>query len=282
MPDSPTQPIVCCIGQPVAGNPTQFMMERAFAAAGLDWRYLTLEVPSDQLGQAILGMRAMGFWGANITHPHKEAVIEHLDRLSKSAEWLGSVNCVARSGDRLIGENIDGKGFVRALQPKVDPVGKKAVIMGAGSAARAIAVELGLVGASEMIIVNRSANRGQTLVDLLDRQVHVPSRFVHLSGDYVVEPDTGIIVNATSIGSEDPEAVVPLEIQAITADMLVADVACNPLGTRLLRDAAGRGCNVVNGLAMLVGQTMISFKIWTGSDPDPIVMQEALEEFLEI
>ncbi len=282
MPDSPTQPIVCCIGQPVAGNPTQFIMERAFAAAGLDWRYLTLEVPPDQLEKAILGIRGMGFLGANITHPHKSAVIGYLDKVSRSAEWTGSVDCVTHSDSLLIGENVDGKGFVRALQSKMDPTGKKTVIMGAGRTARAIAVELGMVGASEMVIVNRSADRGRALVDLLNQQVHVPSRFVHLSGDYAVEPDTRILVNATSIGMEDPEAAVPLDMQAITADMLVADVAFNPFGTRLLRDAAARGCQVVDGLRMLVGQAMISFKIWTGADPDPIIMQEALEEYLEI
>ncbi len=282
MPDSPTQPIVCCIGQPVAGNPTQFMMERAFAAAGMDWRYLTLEVPPDQLGQAVLGVRAMGFLGANITNPHKAAVIQHLDKVDESTELTGLASCVTRSGQHLIGENIDGKGFFQALRPKVDPTNKKVVIMGAGSTARAIAVELGRAGAGELVIVNRSADRGQTLVDLLNQRVRVPSRLVHLSGDYAVEPDTRIVVNATSIGSGDAEAWVPLDIQALAADMLVADVAFNPLGTRLLRDAAGRGCHTLDGLAMLVGQVMISFKIWTGVDPDPVVMQEALEEYLEI
>jgi shikimate dehydrogenase len=282
VPDSPTQPIVCCIGQPVAGNPTQFMMERAFVAAGLDWRYLTLEVPPDKLVHAMLGVRALGFFAANIASPHKEAVIHCLDRAEKSAELTGLVSCVSRSGQHLIGENVDGKGFVQALRPKADPTGKKAVILGAGSAARVIAVELGLAGASELVIVNRSADRGHMLVDLLNQQVRVPSRFVHLSGDYSVEPDTRIVVNATSIGSADPEALVPLDIQALAADVLVADVAFSPLGTRLLRDAAGRGCKTLNSLAMLVGQAMISFKIWTGVDPDPVVMQEALEEYLEI
>ena len=108
------QELVCCMGQPVAGNPTQFMMERAFSAAGLDWRYLTFEVAPAQLADAVRGMRALGFQGGNFTIPHKVAVISLLDGLSQSAELMGAVNCVYRQGDQLIGDNTDGKGFLRS------------------------------------------------------------------------------------------------------------------------------------------------------------------------
>jgi shikimate dehydrogenase len=282
VPDSPIQKIVCCMGQPVAGNPTQFMMERAFAAAGLDWRYLTLEVPPDNLAGAVLGMRAMGFRGGNFTIPHKVAVIKHLDELSEAAELMGAVNCVNRIGQRLVGENTDGKGFVQSLRSLADPAGSKVAILGAGGAARAIAVELGLSGAEEIVIVNRTADRGQALVDLLNERAKVQSRLVHLSGDYSVEPGTKIVINATSIGLADPEAHVPVHIGSITPEMVVADVVFNPPRTRFLRDAEGRGCKTLDGLGMLVNQGVIGFKIWTGVNPDPAVMQEALEEYLEI
>jgi shikimate dehydrogenase len=150
------------MGQPVAGNPTQFMMERAFAAARLDWRYLTLEVPPEKLNDAILGMRAMGFKGANLTIPHKVAVIEHLDEIGKTAELIGAVNCVRRDGDRLIGENTDGTGFLTSLQEIVDPCDKKIVLLGAGGAARAIAVELAQAKPGEITVVNRDAGRERT------------------------------------------------------------------------------------------------------------------------
>jgi shikimate dehydrogenase len=280
--DSPIEEIVCCMGQPVAGNPTQFMMERAFAAAGLEWRYLTLEVSPENLADAVKGMRAMGFRGGNFTIPHKVAVLPYLDELSEAAELMGAVNCVNRDGDKLIGENTDGKGFVQSLRSVADPEGKKAVVIGAGGAARAIAVELGLSGAAELVVVNRTAARGETLVELLNERVQVPARLVHLSGDYVVEHDTDIVINATSIGLGDADARLPLDEDSLTSDMVVADVIFNPPQTRFIRDAADRGCTTLDGLGMLVNQGVIGFQIWTGVDPDSDVMREALEEYLEI
>jgi shikimate dehydrogenase len=282
VPDSPIQEIVCCMGQPVAGNPTQFMMERAFAAAGLDWRYLTLEVPPGNLADAVRGMRAMGFRGGNFTIPHKVAVLEYLDELSEAAALMGAVNCVTRTGQRLIGENTDGKGFVESLRSITDPAAAKVVILGAGGAARAIAVELGLSGAEEIVVVNRTAEPGQTLVDLLNERVKVRSRLVHLSGDFAIDPGTKIVVNATSIGLADPDARVPVHVESMLPEMVVADVIFNPPRTRFLRDAEQRGCKTLNGLGMLVNQGVVGFRIWTGVDPDPTIMQEALEEYLEI
>jgi shikimate dehydrogenase len=282
VPDSPIQQIVCCMGQPVAGNPTQFMMERAFAAAGLDWRYLTLEVPPENLADAVKGLRAMGFQGGNFTIPHKTAVIPYLDELSEAASLMGAVNCVNRAGGKLIGENTDGKGFVQSLRQLMDPAGKRVVVLGAGGAARAIAVELGLSGVAEIVIVNRTAERGQTLVDLLNERVKVSARLVHLSSDYTLEGSTEIVINATSIGLGDAEARVPLQLDSLRSGVVVADVIFNPPQTRLIRDAAARDCTTLDGLGMLVNQGVIGFKIWTGVDPDAGVMREALEEYLEI
>lgn len=282
MPDSPIQQIVCLMGQPVAGNPTQFMIERAFAAAGLDWRYLTLEVPPENLADAVKGLRAMGFRGGHFTIPHKVAVIPYLDELSEAATRIGAVNCVHRVGEKLVGENTDGKGFVQSLREITDPAGKRVVILGAGGAARAIGIELGLSGVAEIVIVNRTAERGQTLVDLLNERGQVPARLVHLSGDYAVESGFDIVINATSIGLGDADARVPLNLDSLRPEMVVADVILNPPQTRLIRDAAARGCTTLDGLGMLINQGMIGFKIWTEVDPDPGVMREALEEYLEI
>ena len=282
MPDSPIQEIVCCMGQPVAGNPTQFMMERAFAAAGLDWRYLTLEVPPDNLGDAMRGLKAMGFRGGNLLIPHKTAVVEHVDELTEAAELTGAANCVSHVDNRLVGENTDGKGLVQSLREVTDPSDGKVAILGAGEMARAIAVEIALAGAEEIVIVNRTAQRGQTLVDLLRDRVRANARFVHLSGDYSVERDAGIVINATSIGFADPEARVPLDLQTLAPEMVVADVNYYPPRTRFIREAESRGCRIVDGLGMLVNQGVIAFQTWTGVDPDRSVMREALEEYLEI
>ena len=270
------------MGQPVAGNPTQFMMERAFAAAGLDWRYLTLEVSPPKLVDAVRGLRAMGFRGGNFTIPHKVAVLEHLDSLSEAAAVMGAVNCVCRDGDRLVGENTDGKGFLQSLRTLIDPVDQRIVILGAGGAARAIAVELALARAAELTIVNRGAARGEELAKLLVDRLQASARFVPWPGDFVIPEGTQILINATSIGLGDGDARVPIDLKSLDPSLVVADVIFNPPRTRLVRDAAQRGCRTLDGLGMLVNQGVIGFRLWTGVEPDPLVMREALEEYLEV
>lgn len=280
MSHSVLQEIVAVFGQPVAGNPTQYMMEKAFVQVGLDWRYLTLEVAPGNLADAIRGMRAMGFRGCNLTIPHKVEVIQYLDRTSEAATLMGAVNCVNRVGDELVGENTDGKGFVQSLREVTDPTGKNVLILGAGGAARAIAVEVGLAGAAQIAVVNRDESRGQQLVALLNEKVHVPSRYVKWEGNFDVPSDVDVVINATSIGLGDASARVPISVQTLEPDMVVADVIFNPPETRLIRDARSRGCQTLDGLGMLVNQAVIAFKIWTGQDANAEVMREALEEFL--
>ncbi len=276
------QEICACFGQPVAGNPTQYMMERAFAHHGLDWRYLTLEVPPENLAAAVAGMRAMGFRGGNVTKPHKVAVLEHLDGTSQAAGLMGAVNCINRQGDQLIGENTDGKGFVQSLLSITDPGGKKVVLLGAGGAARAIAVELGLAGVDEITVVNRTPKRGEELATLLNDKVDTSARFVPWEGDYQLGEEVEVVINATSIGLFDPEARVPLDVETLREGMIVADVVFNPPETRLLSEARDRGCIALDGLGMLVNQGVISLLIWTGIEPDAAVMRDALEEYLGI
>ncbi len=259
------------------------MMEKAFAAAGLeDWKYLTCEVPPENLGDAMRGIRALGFKGANFTIPHKVAVIQYLDSLSPAAELMGAVNCVNRVGDKLIGENADGKGFYQSLRETCDPAGLNVTILGAGGAARAIAVELALAGVNEISIVNRSPQRGQALVDLLVSKTSVKAQLVPLAGNYSVGDNIAIFINATSIGLGDESARVPVEIQSLRPELIVADVVFNPPQTWLIRTAAERGCRTIDGLGMLINQAVICFKIWTSRDPDASVMRDALEEYLEI
>jgi shikimate dehydrogenase len=274
------QETVAVFGQPVAGNPTQYMMEKAFADVGLEWRYLTLEVAPENLADAVRGMRAMGFRGCNLTIPHKVAVIQYLDRTSEAAALMGAVNCVNRVGDELVGENTDGKGFVQSLREVTDPAGRVVVILGAGGAARAIAVEVGLAGAARITVVNRGEARGRELATLIGEKVGVAAQFVHWQGDFRVPPETEVLINATSIGLGDAAARVPLVVDTLEADMVVADVIFNPPQTRLICDARERGCQTLDGLGMLVNQAVIAFKIWTGQDARAEVMRDALEEFL--
>jgi shikimate dehydrogenase len=273
------QELVGVLGKPVAENPTQPMIESAFRHHGLDWRYLTLEVDPTDLGKAIAGMRAMGFQGGNCTIPHKVAVIEHLDRVGESASLMGAVNCIVRHGDEFVGENTDGKGFVESVRELTDPAGKRVVILGAGGAARAIAVELALAGATDLTIVNRSRERGEGLVKLLREKVEVDAPFVLWDHDLDLPEGTDILVQATSIGLFPAvDARVALDLDTLPSTCIVADVIPNPPQTRLLRDARMRGCKTLDGLGMLVNQGVIGFRYWTGVDPDPSVMRGALEE----
>ncbi len=273
------QELTGCFGQPVAENPTQAMIEAAYRHHGLAWRYLTMEVSPQDLGDAVRGVRALGFWGFNCTIPHKVAVIQHLDGLGESASLMEAVNCVVRRGDKLIGENTDGKGFVDSLKPLISIPGKKVVVLGAGGASRAICVELALAGASHITLLNRSQNRGETLSQLLRDRVKVGLTYQSWTGDYAVPEGTDIVVNATSIGLyPDADARVPLVLSSLKPGMVVADVIPNPPRTRLVREATAQGCLVIDGLGMLVNQGVIGIQYWTGIDPDPTVMRQALEE----
>lgn len=278
-PRSFKQELVCVFGHPVAENPTQYMIEAAFRHHKLDWRYLTIEVYPKDLGDAVRGLRAMNFRGGNLTIPHKVAVIPHLDGTTPAAGLMGAVNCIIRDGDKLIGENTDGKGFVQSLKAVCDPNGKRLVILGAGGAARAIAVETSAAGCSEIIIVNRDEHRGRELAQLLNAKTKAKSLFVHWQGGYSVPRETDVVINATSIGLfPDVDARIPLDTKSLQSNMVVADVIPNPPRTRLVREAGERGCTVLDGLGMLVNQGVIGFKLWTGVDPDPAVMRAALEE----
>ena len=272
------QELTGVFGYPVAENPSQLMVESAYRHHGLDWRYLSLEVAPDALAAAVHGARAMGFRGFNCTLPHKVAVIPHLDGVGESAALMGAVNCVVRRGDRFIGENTDGKGFLQSLKPLIDPVGKRIVILGSGGAARAIGVELALAGAGSFVIVNRGEQRGNELIDLLRTKVGADVRGIPWRGDIAIPADADVVINATSVGLyPDVDARLALDVATLKPHMVVADVIPNPPRTRLVRDAQVRGCQVIDGLGMLVNQGVIGIHYWTGIDSDPRIMRAALE-----
>lgn len=277
------QELTGCFGKPVSENPTQAMMEAAYKHHGLDWRYITMEVDEDGLADAVRGVKALGFRGFNCTIPHKVAVIEHLDGLGKSAEVMGAVNCVVIRDGKLIGENTDGKGFVKSMQKFTDPNGKTVVIFGAGGAARAISVELALAGATDITIVNRTVERGQAVVDMLNEKVGANAKLVKWDGDYDIPENTDIVINATSIGLyPDVDARLAINTDTLTENMVVSDVVFNPPQTRLIRDAKAKGCTVITGLVMLVGQGTIGVEYWTGIDPDPKVMEDTLAKIFGV
>src|SRR4051794_37516939 len=263
---------------PAAENPTVAMIEAAYRHHGVDARYLNCEVAPESLGDAVRGARAMGWAGFNCSIPHKVAVIEHLDGLGESAAVIGAVNCAVRRDGAYIGENTDGQGFLTALRSVVHPAGRSVVVFGAGGAARAITVETALAGARRLTVVNRDPRRGAELVALLAERTPADAELVVWDRPYAVPPDTDIVVNATSIGLfPDVDARLDLDLDTLRPGMVVADVIPNPPSTPLLRDAAARGCTVLDGMGMLVNQGVISIRHWTGVDADPSVMRRTVE-----
>ncbi|MCX6861607.1 MAG: shikimate dehydrogenase [Verrucomicrobia bacterium] len=274
--------LVGSMSQGADGNPTVVMVEAAFRHHGLHWRYINMEVSPADLGAAVKGARAMGFRGFNCSLPHKVSVIAHLDGLGQSAAVMGAVNCVVLRDGRLIGENTDGKGFLKSLQSMIDPRGKSVVLFGAGGAARAIAVELGLAGVRHITIVNRSEQRGAELVNVLREQLQLEAQLVVWSGDYTVPEGTDVVINGTSIGLYDPEARLAIDLDSLRPGMIAADVVFNPVRTRFLTEAAARGCRPLDGLGMLVNQGIVGIQYWTGIDPQPEVMRQALESVMGV
>ena len=264
---------------PAVENPTVAMVEAAYRHHGLDWRYINCEVSPKDLGDAVRGARAMGWAGFNCSIPHKVAVVEHLDGLGESAEIIGAVNTIVRRGDKYIGENTDGKGFVQALREVIDPSGKSVMIFGAGGAARAVSVELAMAGATKITVANRSRDSGQTLVNLLNEKTGASADLRLWNGTVDVPRVTDIVINATSIGLyPNVDQRLDLNLDSLTPDMVVADGIHNPPRTHLIRGAEARGCRVVDGLGMLVNQGVIGIKYWTGVDVEASVMRRALEE----
>jgi shikimate dehydrogenase len=205
------------------------------------------------------------------------AVLEHLDGLGDSAAVIGAVNCAVRRDGRYVGENTDGAGFLEALRQVADPAGRTLVMLGAGGAARAIAVEAALAGAAAITIVNRDRRRGAELVAVLREATPTRAELVVWDGPYRVPADADILVNATSVGLfPDVDARLDLDPDGLRPGMVVADVIPNPPRTRLIREAEARGCVVLDGLGMLVNQGAIAIRHWTGVDPDPAVMRQTL------
>jgi shikimate dehydrogenase len=269
--------------QPAAENPTVAMVEAAYQHHGLHFRYINCEVSPENLAAAVNGARAMGWTGFNCSIPHKVAIIKYLDGLGESAQLIGAVNTIVSQGDKWIGENTDGRGFVQALGEAINPVAKHITLFGAGGAARAVGVELALAGARTITIVNRSRERAESIVELLNENTTAKALYHPWTEKYAIERTTDIVINATSVGLyPNVNEQLNIDFDSITADMVVADGIHNPPQTHLLQAALIKGCKTVNGLQMLVNQGVIGIKYWTGTDVDPGIMHGALKKILNI
>ena len=261
--------MVCGIVLHPAGHTrSPAMHNAAFRACGLDAHYHAFDVPPDRLEEAILGMRGLGLRQLAVSLPHKTAVMAHLDRVDETARAIGAVNTVTLGEKGLEGANTDWVGALRALAREIDPKGQRAVVLGAGGAARAVVYGLVQAGA-HVSVLNRSEDRAQQLAEDLGAADFGPlSRL----GDIAPE----IVVNTTSVGMGSE--VSPVKAEALPSDAVVMDAVYEPEQTRLLRDAAVRGARPLGGKWMLVHQAAEQFRIWTGLEPPVDAMAEAFDE----
>ena len=270
--------LVGVFGDPVDGNPTGVVEEAGFAATRLNYRYITCLVKRGDIANAILGMRAMNMRGVNLTMPHKVDVLPYLDEITPAARIIGAVNTVVNRGGHLLGENTDGKGFVKSLTDEgIDLHGKTVCLLGAGGAARAIGVECALNGANKIIIVNRNADRGTALRDAIAENTDAQAEYIPWDGSVPVPEQTDILVNATCVGLfPDVNACPDIDYDTIEKGMIVCDVVFNPAMPVFLQKARQRGARTISGLGMLVNQAALNFEIWTDVKAPREVMLEAL------
>lgn len=256
------------IGDPVEHSRSPRMHNAAFAALGLNHTYELWHTQADSLPERVRSVSQPDIAGANVTVPHKEAVLSLVDEVSETARRIGAVNTINPNGDRLVGDNTDAYGYaasIRDAYPEFAP--QRAVVLGAGGASRAVIVALQEMGASEVIIVNRTYARAQKLADELGA---VAAEWNSL-GDLV--SDASIITNATAVGWHDDPIMSPDLIDQIPVDAIVTDLTY--ANTPLLQHAAGRGIRTLDGSGMLIHQGVRSFELWFGIKPPLDVMTRA-------
>jgi shikimate dehydrogenase len=278
-------------GHPVEHSFSPLMHNAAFGALGLNYVYLPFAVRPENLGTAVDALRILHLAGVNVTIPHKEAVLGHLDEVSPEARLIGAVNTVVNRSGHLVGHNTDGPGFVEALSRRAGftPGGKRVLLLGAGGAARAVAVQLALAGAELITVVNRSPGRAGKLVELLSGHTAVRAEFLFWdpgstaqSSDFVNAARLAdLIVQCTPLGMYPGVDLAPeFPFAVLRPGRLVCDLVYNPVRTKFLIRAEMAGARVVDGLEMLIYQGALSFALWTGHTAPAGVMRRALEHYL--
>lgn len=270
--------VVGLFGHPVQHSCSPAMHNAAFLALGLDYIYVPFDVEPRNLESALVGLRSLGIAGVNVTIPHKESVIRHLDWVSDEARSIGSVNTIHNDEGILKGYSTDGDGFIQALENAgKHPSGLRTVVLGAGGSARATVYAL-LKSGSDVIIVNRTPVRAADLADLMNAMGSGKSVATAHYGDEarraIAEAD--LLVNCTSVGMDPNPEASPVPAEWLHSGLFVYDQVYNPRETTLLRAAEQIGAAGVNGLSMLIRQGALSFKVWTGCDAPVPIMESAI------
>lgn len=254
------------IGWPIAHSRSPRLHGFWLKHHDIDGAYLPLAVAPEKLESAVLGLRDAGFRGLNVTLPHKEAVMALCDRVDEIAQRIGAVNTLVFEGETILGSNTDAFGFIENLKAGVaghDLTAAPGLLLGAGGAARAVAVALLDAGLPELLICNRSPERAEALAGALGTR----AKALPWSARSQALSDMGLLVNSTSLGMIG-HPPLDLSLDRLPASALVTDLVYTPLETPLLAAAKAQGCSVVDGLGMLLHQARPGFRAWFGVDPE--------------
>ena len=262
------------IGDPVRHSLSPVLHNAAYEALGLDWVYAAFEVPLGATNDALDAVRALGLIGLSVTMPHKDAAAAACDELSPQAKALESVNTVTLTPDgRLLGDSTDGEGFVRSLhQAGHQPAAAPCLVLGAGGAARAVALALGLAGAKVVVSARRDDAAARTAALAGGTTIAWDERNNAIAA-------ATFVVNATPIGMASEDC--PVSIEPIEPRHVVVDLVYHPLDTALLRGARSKGAQTIDGLGMLVHQAALQVERWSGEVPPVAVMRAAAERALD-
>ncbi len=271
--------LCCVIGHPIEKSLSPMMHNEAFRAKGLDYVYLAFNVLEPQLKEAVKGLRALEVRGFNVTMPHKVAIVNLLDAIDDGAFLVGAVNTVVNDNGKLIGYNTDVDGVISALETKIDSLrGLKALLMGAGGAARACIVALVSKGCKEIIVLNRTLGNARSMMEELSRKLEMKYRVDELGMEPLKRAvgSIDLLINTTPVGTHPDldESFIPQEL--FKKDMVVFDLVYYPKKTKLIRDAEKIGAKIIPGYEMFVGQGAASFKLWTKSDAPIDIMRGAV------
>lgn len=266
------------IGYPIGHSLSPLIHNYAFENLDFNSVYVSFDVNEEDLKDAIMGIKALGIKGLNVTVPHKESVIKYLDRISDEAKLIGAVNTIKNNSGSLEGYNTDVTGFMESLKEhNVDVVGKNAVILGAGGAAKAVAVGLALLGVKSIYVCNRSIDKAKELSIHMGNNFNIKSLGISYN-DLNMLDEIDILINATSVGMYPNVDVSPIGEDVVAKAKFVYDIIYNPEKTLFLSYAEKYRIKYINGLDMLINQAIDSFKIWTGANFDKKIILNFLKK----
>jgi shikimate dehydrogenase len=271
------------MGCPIEHSLSPIMHNAAFEAMGIHAVYVPFAVKPEDLGKATMALRALNVSGVNVTIPHKGAVTEFIDEIDQSAKRIGAVNTIVHKNKKLTGYNTDGTGFMLSLRKDghFDPAGKKAVVLGAGGAAAAVAISLAEAGVRRLVIANRDKNRAEVLAKRVQKHFDRETLPVALDESralYWLIRESDLLVNATSVGLKGSERLT-INPNSLHPKLFVYDLVYRE--TALLKMAKRRSLRTLDGLGMLVSQGARSFELFTGKRAPFRVMRNAVEHALK-